>query len=391
MTQPSPNYHLHQPGSIPPPVFIDSAAGLATVRQALQTAPRIAVDTESNSLFAYHERVCLIQLSTYKRDYVIDPLRLEKSHLTFLGEIFASPLVEKVLHAAEYDVMTLRRDFGFSFANLFDTMIAARILGWERVGLGSLLEDHFGIKLDKRHQRANWGKRPLRPDMIRYAQMDTHYLLSLADIMRERLQAGGHTEEAREMFDDVARAEWGGSEFNPQGFWRINGANTLKPRELAILEAVYLYREHEAQERDLPVFKVLGDNALINIALAKPQTQDELQHVQGLTEGLIRQYGSGLLRAVQAGQHAELPARPRSRGQTDESVQKRFDALHVWRKERAARRGVSSEVVMPREALWELAEAAPRTRQELERIKSLGPWRAKTYGDELLQVLANVD
>jgi ribonuclease D len=321
---------------------------------------------------------------------LVDPLALDNSELDFIGEVLANSGVEKVLHAAEYDVMTLRRDFGFTFANLFDTMIAARILGWERVGLGALLEDHFGITLDKRHQRANWGKRPLRSDMIRYAQMDTHYLLALSDVIRARLGEGNHLEEGRELFDEVALAEWSGSEFDPQGFWRLNGATTLKPRELAVLEAVYLYQEDEARNRDLPVFKVLPDHALIALATAKPRTTEELERVQGMTDGLIRQFGDHLLRAIEQGMEATPPSRPRMRAQSDEIVHKRYEVLHAWRKERAAKRGVSSEVVMPRDALWELAEVVPRTQAELERIKTIGPWRAKTYGDELLKLLASL-
>ncbi len=392
MTASRPNSNYRKRSTLPPPLIVDNATALGVLQEALRHIPRLAVDTESNSLFAYQERVCLIQLSTDSADYVIDPLELnEHGKLDFLGEILVDPRVEKVLHAAEYDVMTLRRDFGFSFANLFDTMIAARILGWERVGLGALLEEHFGITLDKRHQRANWGKRPLRPDMIRYAQMDTHYLLPLSDIVIERLRQGGHLEEARELFDEVARSQWSGSGvFDPQGFWRINGANTLKPREVSVLEAVYLYRENEARNRDLPVFKVLPDHALVHLASARPRSLDDLHKVTGLTEGLIRQFGEGILKAVEQGMQATPPSRPQVRNHTDEVVHKRYEALHAWRKERAARRGVSSEVVMPRDALWELAEAVPRTRQELERIKSIGPWRAKTYGDELLELLAQL-
>jgi ribonuclease D len=373
------------------PLLVDTPTRLNQLRQALQIAPRIAVDTESNSLFAYQERVCLIQLSTDEADYLVDPIRLGSAEMGLLGDLFADPAVEKVFHAAEYDVMTLRRDFGFHFANLFDTMIAARILGWEQVGLGAMLESGFGVRLDKRHQRANWGRRPLPPDLIRYAQFDTHYLLPLADRLKETLSQGGHEEEARELFDEVGQAEWSGAGFDPRGFWRINGARHLNPQEMAVLESVYLYRDQQARQRDLPVFKIISDQALVNLALSRPRTLAALLQVGGMSEGMIRQHGEGLLKAIEQGLQAPLPARPHQHSQPDEMAHRRFEALHAWRKERATRRGVSSEVVMSRDTLWELAERAPRSHAELGAIRGLGPWRIKTYGDELLEVLARAE
>src|SRR5690606_29531 len=131
-------------------------------------------DTESNSLYAYRERVCLIQLSTRSRDYILDPLIIVD--MSPLAPLLADPGVEKVFHAAEYDLICLHRDYGFIVNNLFDTMVAARICGYKAIGLGSLLSEFLGVELDKRHQRDDWGERPLPPDSLRYAQMDTHYL-----------------------------------------------------------------------------------------------------------------------------------------------------------------------------------------------------------------------
>jgi ribonuclease D len=377
---------------IVPPIMVDNVSALSRLQDDLADIKRLAVDTESNSLFAYQERVCLIQLSTDRRDYLVDPLRLGKRvDLSFLGSICADPSIEKVLHAAEYDVMTLRRDYGFDFANLFDTMIAARILGMERVGLGALMEERFGVKADKRHQRANWGKRPLTPDMIRYAQMDTHYLLPLRDELHEQIGQRGGIEEASELFHEVAQARWSGPPYDPEGFWRINGNNHLSLREMAILEALYHFREQQAQQRDLPVFKIISDEALLALASAKPATLRDLANINGIGHGLLDRYGLDLLKVVAQGYKAPLPKRPPPREQTDDVVQKRFDMLHTWRKERAVKRGVSSEVILSRDALWHLAQNPPRTRDELEAIQSIGPWRARTYGEELLTVLASME
>jgi ribonuclease D len=139
----------------------------------------VAVDTESNSLFAYREQVCLVQFSTTQADFLVDPLAL--ADLTPLAPLFADPKIEKVFHAAEYDLLCLKRDFGFSFANLFDTMLAGRILGRKEIGLGAMLEAFYGVQADKRHQRANWGQRPLPAPLLEYATLDTHYLIPLRD------------------------------------------------------------------------------------------------------------------------------------------------------------------------------------------------------------------
>ena len=379
---------------LPPAQLIDTPARMGDLRRALAAAPRLAVDTESNSLYAYRERVCLIQISTDQADYLIDPIQLEgRTSLAFLGEVFADPTVEKVFHAAEYDVMTLHRDFGFTFANIFDTMIAASVLGWQQVGLGAILMERYGVKVDKRHQRANWGRRPLPPTLIRYAQMDTHYLLHLRDEMWGLLEQGGHLEEAREMFDAVCRARWGNADFAPEGYWRISGARDLDRRGMAVLRELYHWREQEAQRCDVPVFKVLSDQSLIRLARTRPRSLDEMRLATRLAEGQMRRYGNAILRAIEAGLRAEPPTVPvRHNGlPADEATLRRYEALHIWRKERAAQRGVSSEVIVSREALWELAIAAPRSPEHLEAIHSLGPWRIKTYGAEILDVIAKTD
>lgn len=371
------------------PLIINTPASLNRLWQALTGKRRLAIDTEANSLYAYQAQVCLIQISTDEQDYLVDPLPFDSSDLGFLGEICADPVVEKVFHAAEYDVMILRRDLGFTFTNIFDTMIAARVLGWEQFGLGTILEDRYGVKVNKKHQRADWGRRPLSDAMIRYAQMDTHFLLSLRDELYQSLVQGDHLEEAQEMFDEVCQALWNGPDFDPEGYWRIHRARDLDPRAMAVLRELYLYREQQAARKNLPVFKVMGDQTLVDLAQAQPRSLKEARRMTGLSEIQARRYGSGILDAVQRGQTADIPTPPRRNGrQVDEDTLRRYDALHLWRKERAVKRGVSSEVVTTKDALWELAKKAPRSMSDLQSIKHLGPWRVKTYGQEILRVIA---
>jgi len=377
---------------LPPPLIIDDLEQLEVLHNALRGMSRVAVDTESNSLFAYRERVCLIQMSLDQADFLLDPLAFSNNAaLAFLGDIFADPAVEKVFHAAEYDVMVLRRDFGFGFDNIFDTSLAARILGWREIGLGSILEAQFGVQVDKRHQRANWGQRPLSPDMIRYAQRDTHYLLALRDLLYRDLEAKGYLEESRELSREIARSVWSGGQFDPEGFWRITGARTLTPRNASVLRELYLYREGQASQHDVPVFKVLADSVLIELATRLPRSVEALRHIHGMTDGQIRRHGQGLLDAVRQGL-AGPPLKPTfKRNGRDDVVMRRFDALHTWRKERAIKRGVPSDIIMSKDTLWEMAQVAPRSPEELSGLKTLGPWRLSKYGDEVLQVLAQLD
>ncbi|MCC7208226.1 MAG: ribonuclease D, partial [Anaerolineae bacterium] len=274
---------------LPSPTFIVAPDALRELVSHLRQQPLVAVDTESNSLYAYRERVCLVQVSTRARDWLIDPLSVDD--LSPLGEIFANPAIEKVFHAAEYDLMCLKRDYGFTFANLFDTMIAARILGLKAVGLGNLLEQHFGVRQDKRFQRANWALRPIPPDQLAYAQQDTHFLPALRDVLREMLEQGGHLDEAREAFDLLAETTPSERTFDPDAYWYINAARDLDRRSMAILRELYLWREQTAQDRDVPPFKIVGDDGLAAIARTTPASVEALASLRGVGPSLARRYG----------------------------------------------------------------------------------------------------
>lgn len=375
---------------LPPPILVETPDALAELVDELHAQPRIAVDTESNSLHAYQEQVCLIQVSTPDTDYLIDTIVLDD--LAPFGEIIARPDIEKIFHAAEYDIMTLRRDFAFEFAHLFDTQIAARILSWERVGLGSILEDEFDVLVSKRFQRADWGERPLNRAMIRYAQMDTHYLLALRERLGAELAREGRLEEAQEAFGELLLVPPFESEFDPYGFWNIHGAHDLLPHQQAILRELYLFREDAARKRDCPPFKVMHDNTLLAIAEREPLSSRELINLNGLGQRQARRYEQAILASVRRGQNASEPLRPPRRPhRPDDAVLARYDALHTWRKERARKRGVESDVIISKDALWQLAKRNPRTAQQLDGIEGFGPWKRKTYGSEILQILSGVN
>ena len=365
------------------PKLIVKASDLTSLVDRLQSQPVVSVDTESNSLFAYREQVCLIQFSIPGQDFLVDPLALED--IGGLGSIFANPKIEKIFHAAEYDLLTLQRDFGFTFNNLFDTMVAARILGRKRVGLGSLLEEEFGVELEKKYQRANWGKRPLPRAMLNYASLDTHYLIRLRNLLAKELDKRDRWPIAREDFTRLAQVN--GKPPEPLGadVWRVSGVHDLNPQQVTILRFLTEYREERAQKMDRPLFKVIGDKTLIAVAEKAPETMEELSVLPGMTPGQIRRHGRSLLQAVWQGKQAPPTKRPRTL-YLDEQVIDLIEALRNWRKLMARKVGVESDIVLPKDVLEKIGYAQPATKKELSELMKDIPWRFQEYGDQIFRV-----
>jgi len=368
--------------SLPAPHLISTVSGLKALAQTLQKQPRLAVDTEANSLYAYRERVCLLQFSIPGADYLVDPLALPT--LEPLDPVFASPEIEKVFHAADYDLYGLSRSFNFRFANLYDTMLAARTLGHEALGLNALVLRYFGIELDKRFQKANWGMRPLTPDLIDYARLDTHYLLALRDRLEEDLRLAERWELAWEDFQRLCQVPLPTSD--PRERWeRISGQRDLTPRQRTTLHELCLYRERMAEKLDRPLFKVLSDEILLEIARVSPETLPALQEV-GLSERQMNRLGRGLLEAIHRSQTAPI-VRPTLAERPSESFLQRLQKLKAWRKETAKALGVESDVILPRASLHAIAAENPRSLAALEKIMPDLPWRREKYGLEILHVL----
>jgi ribonuclease D len=367
------------------PKVIQTQGQLEALCRELLRQPVVAVDTESNSLYAYKEQVCLIQFSTSISDYVVDPLADVDIHL--LGAVFSDADIEKVFHAAEYDVICLKRDFGFTFANLFDTMWAARILGWERVGLGDVLEEQFGVDTNKRYQRHNWGKRPLDKAALQYAAIDTHYLIPLRHLQTEALVQVSRLEEAEEVAEFVAQSENAHHEFDPEDFRRIKGAARLSGAEQAVLRQVFIWRDGEARRQNRPPFKVVSNSVLLTLARTQPREIHALFGVRGLKPRHVRRYGLGILEAVAQGSQSDRPAPPEPFPRHSDEEKARFQRLRSWRKLVAAQRGVDVDVIVSNAVLWALARRAPKTRQDLEGIAGFGPWKQAAYGRGILDAL----
>jgi len=369
---------------LPAPKFIDQQPVFEELMGLLQDEKILAIDTEANSLFAYQEQVCLIQISTNKTDYIIDPLSLDD--LTPLGRIFSNPKVEKVFHASEYDILIMNDDFNFEFSNLFDTMLAAQILGREKLGLDTLMEEIIGVHVNKKYQRANWGKRPLPDDMLQYAQMDTHYLIKIRQTLAEELEKKGLSSIAAEDFKRACQVQRQPKEENIAACWRINGARKLPPQKAAVLSMLCEYREVVAQKRNLPVFKVLSAKTLLKLAEESPTSVNQLIRLDIPGGKAIQRHAEGLVQAIQAGLKSK-PEIPPRRERLDDSYLAREKALHYWRKTKARKMNVNSAVVLPREIMYSLISHNPKTRAELASLLKEVPWRLEKFGDEILSVL----
>lgn len=374
------------------PHMIETPTALSELVGYLRQFPRVACDTESNGLFAYYERVCLIQFSVDTgqtiEDYIIDPFAIE--NMQELGLLFGDPAVEIIFHAAEYDIISMKRDYGFVFNHLFDTYIAARILSIDKVGLGALLERYFGIEVDKRFQQADWSQRPLPQEQLAYAQRDTHYLTPLRDILAEELKNKNYGEEAREIFDEMCQAPAASREFDPDGFWRIRTPRPLQPTEAAILRELYLWREQQAAKQNIPPYRVMRDNELVAIAMMQPRHPDHLSRIKGASKQALQRYAQTIIRLVKSGQQTEPPPPLPPQPQPDEDILTRYQALYEWRKRRAAKRGVEGDIILSKGALWALAHHVPATLHEFEQIHEIGPYRRQQYAVELLEILRSV-
>lgn len=342
----------------------------------------VGVDTESNSLHAYREQVCLVQFSTSERDYLLDPLG--NLDLAPLNTIFSAQGIVKIFHASEYDVICLRRDFGFEFHSIFDTMQAARILGREKLSLGDLVEVEFGVHLDKHNQKANWAVRPMPPAMQRYACLDTHFLLRLYFKLKEELKTKGLDELAAEDFERLSHSK--AAENHNALYTQVSGYHELDRRQLAVLNELCLYRDRMARKNNLPLFKILSNAMLLEVARRCPRAEQELRRIEALPLRLFERHAAGLMEAVHQGMKADpidLPVRSKP----DKRFLARLDELKAWRKRKAAELKVLSDVVLPKDILEELAGRNPQDTTALQTIMESVPWRRERFGMEILKVI----
>ena len=370
------------------PVYLDTTSTVDRFLASIANARILALDTEGASFHRFVDRIYLLQLSTREHTAILDPIPIGTPPQ--LGQLLEDPGVEIVIHDADYDLRLLRQDYGWLVRNIFDTRLAAQLLGIRSFGLAALLERYFGVKLDKKFQRADWSMRPLSQGMLDYAAQDTIHLLELRDRMHHDLDRAGRLDWAREEFVLLEGTRWP-DEDPSAGFLRIKGARDLTRRELALLRELVPWRDDIARAMDRATFRVLGNEQLLEIAKRRPSSRDELAAIKGMPRGLLDARAGEMLAAVQRGlavPDAELPRFPKApRWDRDADFDARVSLLKAKRDEAAARLDLDPGVLCARDRLEAVARKNPKSLEELESVSELRRWQRAQLGEEFVRAL----
>ncbi|MDQ7822647.1 MAG: HRDC domain-containing protein [Candidatus Eremiobacteraeota bacterium] len=373
---------------VPECTYITTKTGLEAVERSLEKAESAALDTEADSLHHYHQKVCLIQLNVEGSIFIVDPLASID-----LSEFFTLLSQKRlILHGADYDLRILRRDFGFSPAQVFDTMLALQLLGYENLGLASLVEHHCGVRLSKSGQKLDWSKRPLSPRMLLYAGNDVRYLPELSAKLEQELRVAGRRQWHRECCEHLLSISFPPAR-DPEKAWRIKGSSALSGREKAMVKTLWFWREHEASRADVPCFKILNDEQLLALALwaagvessspggypLLPRSLKSPRRLTSLEEAI---------RKAKALSPREWP-RPLKK---KHGIQRNVDGESLGRlKEVRDTIALSFEltpsILAPQRALSLIASEKPSTREEMSRISGLLDWQVEILYEEFHRAL----
>ncbi len=372
----------------PTAAYLDTDAAVARFLADIGRPRELAIDTEGASFHRFIDRIYLIQLSTRDKHAIIDPLPIAAP--AALGALLEDPKVEIVFHDADYDLRLLHQDYGWHVTNIFDTRISAQLLGITAFGLGALLERSFGLKLDKKHQRADWSMRPLTAGMLDYAAQDTLHLLGLRDIMKAELEAKGRWGWAQEEFQRLEGTRWSPDEPG-SAFLRVKGARDLSRRELATLRELVTWRDGVALQLDRATFRVVANDVLLEIARTAPTNVEAIGAIKGMPRGMMERAGRDVLEAVQRGlavPDAQLPKFPRSaRWDKDPDFDAKVSKLKSVRDDAAKRLELDPGVLCSRERMETIARLLPRSTDELLEVPGLRKWQIAEMGDQFVAEL----
>src|SRR6185312_4544837 len=368
--------------------YLDQSSEVARFLDQVSDVTELALDTEGASFHRFLDRIYLLQLSTRERSAIIDPLPIGTPQK--LGDLLQDPKVEVVFHDADYDLRLLHQDYGWHVTKIFDTRVAAQLLGIKSFGLAALLEQYFDVKLDKKHQRADWSMRPLTPDMLEYAAQDTRFLLQLRDQMKAALERRGRLRWAREEFARLEGTRWEAEEAM-EGFLRLKGARDLTRRELAVLREVANWRDTVAAQLDRATFRVMGNEVLLELARRAPRSVSELSAIKGMPKGMIERGGADIVASVRRGMEAPeagLPKFPRGqRWNKDRDFDDRVNRLKAVRDEAATRLELDPGVLCSREKLENVARSGAKTIEDLVKVPDLRRWQVEEMGGGFLEAL----
>jgi len=369
-------------------LYLDKIPEVDRFLSEISDVKELALDTEGASFHRFLDRIYLLQISTREHSAIIDPLPIGSP--ARLGQLLQSKAVEVVFHDADYDLRLLHQDYGWHVTNIFDTRIASQLLGIKSFGLAALLDQYFDVKLDKKHQRADWSMRPLTPDMLQYAAQDTRYLLQLKDQIKEQLERRGRLRWAEEEFARLEGTRWEAEE-SMEGFLRLKGARDLSRRELAVLREVANWRDTVAAQLDRATFRVMGNEALFEIARRAPKNATELGTIKGMPKGMIERAGADIISAIRRGMEApeaELPKFPKGqRWNKDRDFDEKVNRLKAVRDAAATRLELDPGVLCSRERLENVARSSAKTIEDLAVVPDLRRWQIEEMGEGFVRAL----
>jgi ribonuclease D len=373
------------------PRLVATERDLAGLLVELRHEAVLAVDTEAASFHRHHDRIYLIQVSSREQTAIIDPVAVPD--LTGFGQLLADPAIEIVFHDADYDLRLFDLQYGFRAARIFDTRVAAEFLGEPGLSLAALLERHFGVRVDKRFQRADWSARPLSAEMLAYAAADTAHLVALRDLLAEQLKAAGRARWAEEEFAALTMVRWTADQDREPGWLRIKGAKRLRPRELAVLREVHGWRVELAAKTDRAEFRILGNEAMLAIAERSPTSVEDLGTIRGLGRETLERRGRDVVAAVNRALRLAEDKLPRverpPRREREPEIEARIARLKAARGAFTARLGLESGVAAPNSLLEAVARRAPSTLSEVADVPGIRRWQVEAFGEELLSALRN--
>jgi ribonuclease D len=376
-------------------VHVQSARGAEGLGAELARTKRFALDCEAAGFHRYSDRLCLLQLSTERETWVIDPLAFDPSDL--LRPALENPAVTVVMHGADFDLRLLRRDLGVQLRGLFDTQIAAQLVGEETLGLAGLLESRLGVRLSKKYQRADWAERPLLEPMLEYAADDTRYLMALADRLRGELVAAGRlawAEEECRALEAVAGTTPEDADEPDDPVIRIRGARHLSARQVTALREALAWRDEIARAKDRAPFRVIAEEPLVDAVATWPKTLAELTSIKGFPSRLAAEEGQALVRRladVATLADSQLKPYPRGPRRGASRITPEMEALAERLK--TVRNRKADELRLPRgtllsnAVLLEVARAMPRSREALASVEGMRRWKVDVLGDDFLKVI----
>lgn len=350
--------------------MITTSAQLNELLPQIESVERVAIDTEADSLHCYREKLCLLQISVPGGDFIVDPL--SDVDLAPLCQLFLKK--EIVLHGADYDLRLLRRSLNFTPERIFDTVIAARLLGIREFSLAALIKKYFDVDLAKGSQKANWAQRPLPDRMLEYAVNDTRYLLPLASRLETQLQEARRLDWFRQSCERAIEQSATDRTRDADEAWRITGSGALPPRTAAVLRELWRWRETEAEAVDRPTFHILQNRELIGAAgrFAAGDVPD-FRHFSNRRRSAFRTAGE---RALQLPEK-EWPVKPKRSGtRPTAEVVRRADELRARRDRVAEELKLEANLLAPRASLEAIAFDESRA------ANILTPWQRQLLGFE---------